>query len=192
VFILVGEHRRIRSFFFPIHNIRLYLGKVAVVAQLQDLKMRQTFENAFVQKLKDSGTDAVAAVDILPPFRRYSNEEIAKAFSDNQVDTILLLVLTDAYSQKSYVPPSSSTTSTSSIYGNMIYGSSRTTTSGGYYVSEPRMRFEADAVLADSGDVMWKATTFTIGDEFAETDTIADSLSTEVVKQFLSRSAPQE
>jgi hypothetical protein len=25
VFILVGEHRRIRSFFFPIHNIRLYL-----------------------------------------------------------------------------------------------------------------------------------------------------------------------
>ena len=25
MFILVGEHRRIRSFFFPIHNIRLYL-----------------------------------------------------------------------------------------------------------------------------------------------------------------------
>ena len=167
------------------------INRIAVVAQFQDLKMRQTFENEFVQKLKEGGQDAVAGMSILPPLKAYSNEEIGQAFLENKIDVVLILVLTDAYSQESYIPPSSSTTSTATIYGNMIYGSSQTTTSGGYYFSKPRVRFEVNAVLTSSGDVIWKATTFTRGNAFAKTGTIADSLSSEVVKKFLSRASQE-
>ena len=163
----------------------LSLNKVLVSAQFQDLQTRKTFEHQFVQKLIHGGQDAVAAMDLLPPIKQYSNDEVAQILLKAGVDAAMIITLTDASTQQVYVPQSSYTTGSANVYGNSIYSTARTNTYGGYYVSKPRVRFEVDLLYAKNGDVIWKATTYTRGNAFANVDTISESLSAQVVDNYI-------
>jgi hypothetical protein len=156
-----------------------------VSAPFQDLELRTFAESQFVQHLSEYGVDAVRAIDIIPPVRTYSEEEIQSALASNHIDAVLIATLTNAYSDQSYIPESSTTSGSATVYGDTVYSESTTSTSGGYYVSKPRVRFDVKLFVAKSGDVAWRATTFTQGNAFANSQTLLESLSMETTRAYV-------
>lgn len=159
--------------------------KIMVSAPFQDLELRKQTEGEFVEDLRYYGVDAVAAIDLLPPIKQYSDEEIAAVIDKHDIDGVMTIALTDAYSEQGYVPPTTSTTGSTSITNSSIYSQSTTTTSGGYYVSKPRAEFEINLFDAGNAEVVWKATSLTRGDAFSNYKTLIRSVSDEIVRTYV-------
>jgi hypothetical protein len=159
--------------------------KIMVSAPFQDLEVRKQTEGQFVEDLRYYGVDAVAAIDLLPPIKQYSGEEIAAVIEEHDIDGVMTIALTDAYDEQGYVPPTTSTTGSTSINESSVYSQSTTTTSGGYYVSKPRAEFEVNLFHAESAEVVWKATSLTRGDAFSNYKTLIRSLSGEIVRTYV-------
>ena len=156
-------------------------SKLLVSAPFQDLETRRIAESSFVNKFNELGIEAVMAIDLIPPIKVYTEEEINKIINTNHIDGVLIATLTDYYTDQAYVPESSKTTGSATVYGNRIYGNSTTRKSGGYYINKPRVRFEVNIYTTTTGDIVWKATSFTRGNAFANQQTLLSSLADEVV-----------
>ena len=156
-----------------------------VAVPFQDLNLRKESETLFLNYMNASGIRAIRAIDVLPPIKQYSTEEISSILKKNGVTAVMIISLSDSYTEQSYIPQSSNTTGSATISGNIISGQSRTTTSGGFYVSKPRLKFEIVLFIPGSDDIMWKATTFTRGNAFADEFLLLDSLAQEVISKFV-------
>lgn len=164
-------------------------SRILVSVPFQDIGLRRYAEYKFVKDFQDAGIYAFPAVDLLPPIKQYTPDEIKQVIEKNSIYAVMVVTLTDTGRSQSYVPQASQTSSSATVYGNSIYGTSRTTTSGGYYISKPTMNFEINLYDVKTGDVAWKATTFTGGNAYAHTDTMINSLADDVVKKYQDDSA---
>ena len=94
--------------------------RILVVAPFSDLESRMEAENAFVAQLRNRGVHGVPSISVLLPTRTYSDEELGSILKDTGVDGVLLVTLTAAYTQQSYVPGFSTTTGTATLSGNVV------------------------------------------------------------------------
>jgi len=159
-------------------------SRILIVVPFNDLALRGYAETQFVKDFLDAGVTALRSMDVVPPIQKYTDAEWNKIIEQHHIDGVMVVSLTNVGSSQSYVPQSSRTTSSASIYGNTVYGRSQTTTSGGYYISEPNMNFEISLFDAATGSIAWKATTYTDGNAYANTNTLLGSLAAEVVKKY--------
>lgn len=159
--------------------------KILVFAPFDDLNLRKKIEKYFVKEFTELGKMAVSSMKIIPPIKVYSEDELSVIFSNEKIDAFLYVTLIDAYSDQAYIPSRSTTTSTSRISGNSIRSQSTTKTSGGYYVSKPRISFNIELFDIQSGDLAWKATTFTAGSAFTDNNILFKSIAEKVVKSII-------
>ncbi|MBI3610446.1 MAG: hypothetical protein HY204_07075 [Nitrospirae bacterium] len=137
-----------------------------------------------MEQLATRGVHGISSITILPPTKDYSKEEIAAAIRDTQADGVLLVTLTDYYTQQYYVPGSSTTTGTATISGDIINYSGRTQNYGGFYISKPRVHYALKLFDASTWKVAWLATSVTGGNAFAKFDTLIQSLAETAVQKL--------
>ena len=148
------------------------LTNVMVLASLADIALRTEAERAFVEQLNKSGISALPSIDVIPPTRNYTAEEINRVVTDNGICDVMVIVLTDTAEKKTFIPPSFHT------YGNSTY------MYGGYTVSKPRLTFQITLYDAATGNAMWIASALTSGTAHADFKTIIKSLSRETAEKL--------
>ncbi|MGC8898745.1 MAG: hypothetical protein ACP5ON_11015 [Bacteroidota bacterium] len=158
--------------------------KILVVAPFSDIGLRKQTENAFIAQFHLSGVNAISSIELIPPVKEYTEQELLNILQQNNIDGVLVVALQDYWTSQEYIPKSSSTQGSASLYGNSLYYQSYTQEYGGYYISKPRVKFNIRLFERKSGQVAWLATSLTRGNAYADYNTLANSLAKEVVKKF--------
>lgn len=158
--------------------------RLLIIAPFSDLGFRMQAESAFVAELANKGVHSISSISVLLPTRTYSNEELAGILRDAGADGVLLVTLTGAYTQHSYVPPSSTTTGTATLSGNILNYSGRKQYYGGYYISNPRIHYELRLFDVSTGETTWVATSLTRGNAFAGFETLTQSLARTAIEKL--------
>ncbi len=137
---------------------------------------RQKVERAFVGSLGEQGISAIALIDLIPPTRNPSGEDIKQAILSQGCDCVLTIQLIDAYTDYG----------TTSGYSSTIWGknSSFTTYSGGETYSLPRVKFKIEMIDTGSGKTVWTSSTFTAGNAYSGGDTLVNSLAASTVNKL--------
>jgi PBP1b-binding outer membrane lipoprotein LpoB len=170
-----------------VRNPELYNTKfenILVVVPFTDIGLRRQTEGIFVSKFNSSDMKALSSLELMPPVKEYSNQELMNILDKNKVDGILTVALKDYWTSESYVPKSSSTQGSANLYGNSLYYRSYTQQYGGYYVSKPNVSFETRLFDRSSGEVAWLVSSTTSGNAFADYGNLASSLAKKVVSEL--------
>lgn len=176
-FILIEEcaSANINSFRDPAFEETRF-QRILVVAQFVDLESRTNAECTFAARLAGDSVESMPSIRILIPTRTYKDEEFFEVLSENKIDGVLIVTLSDAYSDEAYVPPFSETHGQATLSGSIVTYSGHTHNYGGYYVSKPRIRCELRLYDATTANMAWFATSFTRGNTYATFDTLINSL----------------
>lgn len=171
--------------------------KILVLAQFQDVRLRELTENTFVNKLRSSGINAIPSINIIPTVYEYNKEEFSNITKQNNIDGVLVVTLSGYWTALSYVPKTSVHYGYGSLFGNSFnygYGSSYsgilnyqgyTQEYGGYYVSKPIAKFQIRLFDSKTGQVAWLATGITRGNAYANYDTLINSLANNAVRKLI-------
>jgi hypothetical protein len=176
----------ITSFRDPAFSGRIY-HKLLIFAPFKDIESRIKMENAFKNWRPQSIHTAkrIPSIEIIVPTRSYTDEDIDEILLENSIDGVLLLIMTDAYSTQSYVPPTSSTQGFATFSGNVANYYQTTKQYGGYYVSKPRIKFEIYLYDVSLKKVAWMSSSLTSGNAFARFGTLANSLAGTTMKRLI-------
>lgn len=150
--------------------------KIAVLSGASDLEGRKKLERAFVVSLGEQGVLAVSLIDLIPPTRNVTKDELKQVLLGQGCDCLLMIQLIDAYTENVSMPGYAST-----VWGR---GGSFTTYSGGGTVSKPRAKFKIDLIDSNSEKTVWTSSTFTAGNTFAGVDTVVNSLAASTVNKL--------
>ena len=173
----------ITSFLDPSFSTKSF-HRILIVSPFADLESRTKAESVFVERLAKFSVEGIPSIRIFMPTRTYTTEELLKLLSENKVEGVLLVTLTDAYTTQAYVPASSSTYGQATLTGNTINYLSHTQQYGGYYISKPRVRYEMRLFDVLTGNTAWVATSVTRGNAFARFDTLIGSLAETTVEKL--------
>lgn len=171
------------------------LRKIMVVAPFADLLLRRETERRFPKNLKVYRSTSgyynrlpkdcfLQSLDIIPPYKEYTVEELNAKLWDNSIDGILVVALEDYWTSQTYMPRASKTEGEIRTYGNSLFYESYTQESGGFYVSKPSVKFDIRLFDVTSGEIIWMATSVTSGNAFANYGTLMESLSMSVIKEL--------
>jgi hypothetical protein len=161
---------------------------ILVVAAISDLEFKQKIENQLCEKLKEKGIESISSIGVIPPIRKYSDEEIIKILNENNIQGILVLKISDYNADSIYIPSNSETTQ-GRIYsiGNSINYTSTTKTNPGYSLKTLKSSFRFDLIDAESGKIAWAAITKTkaSGWMFANDTFLISSTTSKVIKKLV-------
>lgn len=153
-------------------------GKVAVLAMGVQLDERIALENQLVGALRNKRVTADSTVQLFPPTRPMSDEELSAALLSSGYDAVLYVQRVEAGSK---VEPS---------WTQMLGGDAANNTAEHLYAS-----FETRLIDLRSSQVAWMASARTGGSEYAGNDLILDSFANRTADeleggQFLAQRAP--
>ena len=157
-----------------------------VFAVYYDIGMRKLIEYTFTNKLKSKGATSYPSIDLIPPVKDYSKEEIRDILEKYKIDGILIIAFKSYWESQVYIPRSTYSSGSGYLYGNYFHYKGYTQEFGGFYVSKPRVKFETRLLDVSTGQFAWVATSITAGNAFAGVKTLVDSLADEVVKKLKS------
>lgn len=158
--------------------------RILVVSPSADLESRTKAESAFVERLAKHSVEGIPSISVFMPTRTYTNEELLKLLSENSIDGVLLVTLTDASTKQVYIPASSSTYGQATLSGNTVNYSANTQQYGGYNISQPRLRYEMRLYDVLTGNTAWVATSLTRGGAAVKFDTLIGSLADTAVEKL--------
>ncbi len=160
------------------------LKRILVIGTNLTLPSRQKLEERAVIKLSDNGITGISSIELFLPTRSYTESEVLAILEQNNIDALLILELSDAYSQQVYIPESYSSSSKGTVVGNQVNINTTTYKHGGYYLNKPRVFFNLKLISAKNGSTLWIGNSKTAGNAFADEDVLFDSLSESAVKQL--------
>ncbi len=158
--------------------------KILVMSPFADLESRTKAESAFVERLAKHSVEGIPSISVFMPTRTYTNEELFKLLSENSIDGVLLVTLTDASSNQVYIPAFSSTYGQASLTGNTLNYSANTFQAGGYYVSRPQVHYEIQLYDVLTGNTAWVATSLTRGSASTNFDILIGSLADTAIEKL--------
>ena len=153
--------------------------KILIVAPFSDIGLRKQTENAFLTQFNLLGINAVPSIELIPPLKDYTEQDLLKILEQNNIDGVLVVALQDYWTSQVYIPKRSLSQGSASLFGNSLYYQSYTQEYGGYYISKPRVKFEIRLFDVQTGQVAWLATSLTRGNAFADYNTLVTSLAKE-------------
>jgi hypothetical protein len=171
-------------------------SRLLVAARLPHLDQQAEAEDIFLSKLAPTDLTCTRSVDILPPTRQFSDEEMFAVLAEKNIGAVLAIRETEYYEDQVYVPESSTTSTYGNLsantyyYGNTAstYGSMNATSythkSGGHYVSVPRVRHELELYDVATRKVVWIGGAFTKGNSRAGFKTLVSALASETRRAF--------
>ncbi|MBN1932316.1 MAG: hypothetical protein JW786_11995 [Desulfobacterales bacterium] len=152
------------------------LHSILVCGYCGSIQQNRYIETLFVNEFKQQGIEILAGMDVFPPTRGYTSEEMVKIVRETGVDGILIIGLTDAWIDKKYIPPSYHTEGTFNKVGNSLNYSEQTTSVGGGTITKPRATYDITLLDAGSGKKVWIADAFSRGNAFADFNIMMNSL----------------
>jgi hypothetical protein len=158
---------------------------ILVISTFSDLMFKKNIEYWLGYYLQKK-VEVFTGIDLLPPTRTYSEDEINEKLRTNGIEAILIASLKDFWESEYYVPQSRISSGSASVVGNVITYSNRETTVGGYAVSKPRVTFECRLIDAKTGRCAWLASTLTKGNALAGFSTLANSLAYSIASKLWS------
>lgn len=167
---------KVTSFKDPEYSAGKTYSKIAILAPLADLDARSDIERAFAVRLRANGVSSTPSIEIIPPTRKPTNDEIELKLQEGGFDALLLVELTDSYRENIYTPG----------YATTLWGKSGaiTTYSGGSAISKPRAKFRLLLIDMSSHQNVWVSSTFTGGNAFATRTTVITSLADTAVNKL--------
>jgi len=168
-------YTNITSVVDPQFRDKMY-SRVLIISTFSDISYKMEVERQCILYCSQNNISVVAESEILPPVREYSPEEIEERLEEYKIDGILIIALKDYWESNYYVPESSSTTGSATVVGNSIYYSQRKQNYGGFSYSKPRISFESRFYDIESEQFIWRASSLTKGNAFADFSTLARSL----------------
>jgi hypothetical protein len=171
-------------------------SRILVIVPFSDFESKQIAEAAFADECESAGLSCKLGGELLSPTRSYSPDEIKNIVEENKIDGVLLVTLTEAWTDQSYIPQSSTSTTKGQLnsIGNSVYYSSTTSkmTSGGYYISKPRVTFRSQLFDVKTGKVAWAATSLTRGNAYAKLGRLMSSLASSTIDKLIGDGLVQE
>jgi hypothetical protein len=146
--------------------------------------MKIEIEGTIQRYLLNNTISAWTGIQLVPPTRQYSTDELNSIIRENGIDSVLIVGLTEYWTSQQYIPQSSTINGSATIIGNTISYAQQTNTYGGFNISKPRMSFESRLFDAKTGNVVWMSTSLTRGNAFAKFVDLASSLSTSIVNRL--------
>jgi len=168
-------------------------NRIMVFAPFKDIGWRQKTEASFVTKMLKKELYAkkepprnpyyrdfvdkthteicscgVSSIEIIPPFREYSPEDLQIRYSKSNIDGILVVALEDFWTSDFQVYQYNS-------YINSIIG---------FTLSKPRLKFDIRLVDVASGEIVWMATAVTAGNVYADRGDLLESLALSIVEEL--------
>jgi hypothetical protein len=126
--------------------------KVLVIGDFKSIEVQKEMENRMVKDLADDGIAAIANYQLLPPLRRYTDDERLTAYRDNSIDCYLLIHSTGTTEGTYHVPTYTTANASVTANGNSAWGSGNSVTSGGYSQSVlTDVGFQADLFDLNNG-----------------------------------------
>ena len=154
-----------------------------------DLDEQQEGEEIIQEEFAEYGIRTERSLNIFSPTREYDDYEIIERLRKNDIDAVLLVEFTDAWSDESYVPQSTTTTTKGkvNVYGNTATykENSKTYSYGGYYINKPRIKFVSKLIDVDEDLVAWIGTSLTKGNAYAKFGTLISSLGSNIIEDLI-------
>lgn len=166
--------------------------KLLVYGNSRDIDFRKTIEADLVAAFSEQSIIAVSSIELISPVKEYTDEEIKKIITDNNIDGYLSVAVVTASEESAYVPQTSYTNYRSQYVNGQLVSVPYTSTYGGYSVSYPKASFEIILTDIKTGQTAFKATANSEGDEFSDMKTISISLSKKIVEEYISLSSKEE
>jgi hypothetical protein len=181
---------KITSFKDPDYAGRMF-SRPAVVADIGDLRQRQTFEASLGAELAKRGVPVWLSTQIIPPTREYSPEQRMQMLTSAGMDSLIVVSVSGEGMVQQYVPPSGTTTTTGAVQtqGNQaVYEEqTRTTYQGGYYVGRPWQHVTTRVLDTLNRRVAWVAETRSTGDIQADTDDLIHAYAKKIANELVSQ-----
>ena len=172
---------KITSFRDPEFRTGYSIGKIVVGAPELPLTERLAVETKFVEAFEKASVVAVRAVDLLPPTRQFTGDQIAQILDQNSVDTLLLMVGYMKSTQSTYIPQThypGQTTGTVNYIGNTAYFQAQTSpgfTAGGFSVKKPVFSYTLNLSDHRTGKIVWTASGTGRGNKWANAEDFGHS-----------------
>lgn len=165
--------------------------KMLILGNSRDIDFRKTIETDLVTAFTEQSIGAVSSIELISPVKEYTDEEIQKILSENNIDGYLSVAVVTALEESAYVPQTSYTNYRSQYVNGQLISTPYTSTYGGYSVSYPKASFEIILTDIKTGQIAFKATANSEGDEFSDMKTISKSLAKKIVEEYIILSEKQ-
>lgn len=165
--------------------------KMLILGNSRDIDFRKTIETDLVTAFTEQSIGAVSSIELISPVKEYTAEEIQKILSENNIDGYLSVAVVTALEESAYVPQTSYTNYRSQYVNGQLISTPYTSTYGGYSVSYPKASFEIILTDIKTGQIAFKATANSEGDEFSDMKTISKSLAKKIVEEYIILSEKQ-
>ena len=165
--------------------------RMLILGNSRDIDFRKTIETDLVTAFTEQSIGAVSSIELISPVKEYTDEEIQKILSENNIDGYLAVAVVSALEESAYVPETSYTNYRSQYVNGQLISTPYTSTYGGYSVSYPKASFEIILTDIKTGQIAFKATANSEGDEFSDMKTISKSLAKKIVEEYIVLSEKQ-
>lgn len=165
--------------------------RMLILGNSRDIDFRKTIETDLVTAFTEQSIGAVSSIELISPVKEYTDEEIQKILSENNIDGYLSVAVVTALEESAYVPQTSYTNYHSQYVNGQLISTPYTSTYGGYSVSYPKASFEIILTDIKTGQIAFKATANSEGDEFSDMKTISKSLAKKIVEEYIVLSEKQ-
>jgi len=170
--------------------------RILVLSLCGDLELEQRIETVFCERLKRESVEGFDATEYWFPFKsqeEFTDQEIAEVstrLDNDEIDAILWLRITDAWTDYTYVhtPETIKTKGSAQSWGDGRWFNyqSKSYVTGGHTKTITKLRKNFQVQLQDlkSGKVIWFGTAKTRGGRYAGVGTLVKSLVSAVVNEL--------
>jgi len=138
---------------------------VLVVGVSDEERVRRSFEDEFVKRLKEIGIEGVASAAAIPSDQKLEKKAIVSAVERFGVDAVLITHLIGVDEKETYHQPSTYYRPSSYYYGGYYgyYGNVYSYVhSPGYYTTHVTVRLETNLYEAETEDLIWSGKSETL------------------------------
>lgn len=136
-------------------------SSLVVEADRSGLAERQAIETGTVQALRESGVNASASLEVLPPTRNYSDAAVKQILRNSSAQGVIEIIPSGKQVRERYYPPTFYAGMGHGHYGTGLGGGMAFGSPGfyepGYRVSEPRVTYEVTLYAFPGYRKVWTA-----------------------------------
>lgn len=157
-------------------------NKILIAPRGVNLIRAKQIQEAYQKVFNKYGMAVVSEIDVMPPIKAYQAKEVAQILSKNGIDGILMIYLTNAWTETTTTPESYHTTGY--VSGSNVYA--QTYKYGGDTITRLRQSNDIRLVDAKKFQAVWVASANTGGNGYAGSETLLYSLAMKTLKQLQS------
>lgn len=158
---------------------------VLIVVPDSSFERREKLEEIITKNLIKKGIQATKSIDLFPPTRTFSEEELSQILIQNGIESFLVVAQSDYWITHKYIPRSSSTSGNAYSSGNNIHFQSTTQESGGYTISKPNAKYELRLFDTSTQNLAWIGNATVNGSAISGYNDLASGLANKLANQLL-------